>query len=46
MTVKNRFVRTLCRVADRLLRTQRYRMLRAHLWNDAVLELQCGGRCG
>lgn len=44
--MKKRLKQMLRRVAERMVRMQRYRMLRAHLWNDAVQELQCGGRCG
>ena len=44
--MKNRLLQVLRRVAERLVWTQRYRLLRAHLWNDAVMELKCGGRCG
>ena len=35
----------LRRLAELLLRTQRYRYLRAHVWDDAVHNLTCGGRC-
>ena len=35
----------LRRVADLLLRMQRYRYLRAHVWDDAMHQLTCGGRC-
>lgn len=44
--MKNRLMQILRRAADQIVRTQRYRMLRAQLWDDAVQELQCGGRCG
>lgn len=44
--MKKRLMQVLRRFAERLVRTQRYRRLRAHLWNDAVMELKCGGRCG
>lgn len=52
MTVQNREIamhtrlkQLLRRIADELVKTQRYRILRAHLWDDAIHELQCGGRC-
>jgi len=36
-------LRTLLRrVTDALLRTQRYRYLRAHLWDSAIREMHCG----
>lgn len=38
----NRFRKLLRRIVDALLRTQRYRILRAHLWDDAVREMHCG----
>ena len=28
--------------ADWLVRMQRYRYLRAHLWDDAINEMKCG----
>ena len=43
--MKARLNQMLRRIADGLVKTQRYRILRAHLWDDAVHELRCGGRC-
>jgi hypothetical protein len=36
---------SLRRLADLLLRMQRYRYLRAHVWDDALHYQACGGRC-
>ena len=43
--MKRKFENALRRLAERLLRMQRYRYLRAHVWDDAVHNLTCGGRC-
>ncbi len=39
--MKDRLLRILRRLAEWALKTQRYRILRAHLWDDAVHEMKC-----
>ncbi len=43
--MKNKLKFALRRFAEAVIRTQRYRILRAHMWDDAVHQLNCGGRC-